>query len=129
MRTGKLRHRVSGDIIEVTATTKHPDCSYGLPVWVDKNNVAYLQCDSLVDSPLYEVIYDSNWGRSKVGRMLADLRTKRGLTQRQLAERTGLSYSNIGKLETGKYNVSVDILYHMLNALDAELVIKEKAAE
>lgn len=88
-----------------------------------------MQCDSLVDSPLYEVIYDSNWGRSKVGRMLADLRTKRGLTQRQLAERTGLSYGNIGKLETGKYNVSVDILYQMLDALDAELVIKEKAAE
>ena len=129
MRTGKLRHRVSGDIIEVTATTKHPDCSYGLPVWVDKNNEAYLQCDCLTGNPIYEVVYDSNWGRSKVGRMLADLRTKRGLSQRQLAARTGLSYGNIGKLETGKYNVSVDILYHMLNALDAELVIKEKAAE
>lgn len=73
--------------------------------------------------------HQNNWGRSKVGRMLADLRTKRGLTQRQLAERTGLSYGNIGKLEAGKYNVSVDILYKMLDALDAELVIKEKAAE
>lgn len=129
MRTGKLKNRINGDVIEVTATTKHPDCSYGIPVWVDKNNVAYMQCNCLTGNPIYEVIYDSSWGRSKVGRMLAEQRTKRGLTQRQLAERTGLSYGNIGKLEAGKYNVSVDILYKMLDALDAELVIKDKAAE
>lgn len=129
MRTGKLKNRINGDVIEVTATTKHPDCSYGLPVWADKNNIAYMQCDCLADNPQYEVIYDSNWGRSKVGCMLADLRVKRGLTQRQLAERTGLSYGNIGKLETGRYNVSVDILYKILDALDAELAIKDKAAD
>lgn len=129
MRIGKLKNKISGEVLEVVATTKHPDSSYGQPVWVDEEGKAYLQCDCLAENPFYEVVYDSNWGRSKVGRMLADLRTKRGLTQRQLAERTGLSYSNIGKLETGKYNVSVDILYHMLNALDAELVIKDKAAE
>lgn len=129
MRTGKLRHRVSGDIIEVTATTKHPDSSYGQPVWVDKEGKAYLQCDCVAENPFYEVVYDSSWGRSKVGCMLADMRTKRGLTQRQLAELTGLSYGNIGKLETGRYNVSVDILYKILDALDAELVIKDKAAD
>lgn len=62
--------------------------------------------------------------RSEVGRQLAELRAKRGLTTRQLAELAGVSYSNINKIERGAYNVSVDILGKVCNALGAKIKIE-----
>ena len=46
-----LINNITGAVVEVTATTEHPDSSYGKAVWVDKNNMAYLQVG--MSSPLY----------------------------------------------------------------------------
>lgn len=64
--------------------------------------------------------------RAEVGRQLADIRTKRGLSTRQLAELCGVNYTNIGKIERGAYNVSIDILGKVCDALGAEVKIVEK---
>ena len=38
----------------MTATTEHPDSSYGKAVWVDENNVAY--CQVGMEAPFYSVL-------------------------------------------------------------------------
>ena len=50
----KLRNLISGDVIEVTSTTIHPQCSHGCPIWVDKDNQAITQV-GLEKLALYEV--------------------------------------------------------------------------
>ena len=64
--------------------------------------------------------------REIIGQQVAALRNKRGLTTRQLADRCGISYSNVGKIERGAYNVSVDILGKVCEALGADIRIIEK---
>ena len=62
--------------------------------------------------------------RAEIGRQVAELRAKRGLTTRQLAELCGVHFSNVGKIEHGAYNVSVDILGRVCEALGARLRIE-----
>ncbi len=66
--------------------------------------------------------------RLAIGRQVAILRNKRGLTTRQLAELCGVTYVNISKIENGKYNVSIDILYKVCNALCADIKLIERDA-
>lgn len=63
--------------------------------------------------------------REEIGRQIAELRQKRGLSQRKLAEMTGYCYSNIAKIEKGRYSVGIDILGNILRALDARIKIEE----
>lgn len=58
MRKGKIKNLASGVIIDVTATTEHPDSHYGRAVWVDSEGVAYMECDCKVSNPFYNVIED-----------------------------------------------------------------------
>lgn len=64
--------------------------------------------------------------REKIGQQIAALRYKRGLSTRQLADLCGINYSNIGKIERGAYNVSIDILGKVCEALGADIQIIEK---
>ena len=65
-----------------------------------------------------------NNNRTTIGLQIADARMKKGLTQAQLAELAGIDRANIGKIETGKYNVSIDILSRVCNAMECEIIIK-----
>lgn len=64
--------------------------------------------------------------RESIGKQIAAIRKKKGLSLRQLAELTGLNHSNIGKIELGKYSVGVDILGKICDAIGCELKITEK---
>ena len=61
--------------------------------------------------------------RLRIGQRIAEIRKKKGLTILQLHEMTGLDNSNIGKIERGRYNVSIDILQKICDALDVRLDI------
>lgn len=126
MRKGKIKNLQTGEVIDVIASTSHKDSSYNNPVWVDENDVAYMQCSLHEKNPLYNVIYDSYSERARVGRMIADIRNKKGLSVRELGEMADVSYTNIGKIERGVYNVSVDILRKICDALNVEIILKEK---
>ena len=67
--------------------------------------------------------------RQQIGSKIQELRVQRGLSVRQLAEMSGVIYSNISKIENGRYNVSVDILGKIADALGVELTMIEKEAE
>lgn len=62
----------------------------------------------------------------EIGTIIKDLRTRRGLSIRALGDLSGVQFANIGKLERGEYNPSVNILNKLLEALNCELIIKEK---
>ena len=63
--------------------------------------------------------------RMRVGAEVADARKRQGLSVRELAERCGVSYQNITKIENGKYNVSIDILGKICSALDLRITLDE----
>lgn len=62
---------------------------------------------------------DKESERERIGRHIAELRKAKGLTQMQLAEKTGFSQSNIGRIETGRYSVGLDVLASIAEALGA----------
>jgi transcriptional regulator with XRE-family HTH domain len=61
--------------------------------------------------------------RERIGALLAKKRNEAGLSVRALAELAGVSYQNITKIENGKYNVSIDILSKIVNALNCKIDI------
>ena len=64
--------------------------------------------------------------RERIGARIAELRKAKGLTQGQLAEKTGFTQSNIWRVETGRYSVGIDILAKLAEALDASVEIIRK---
>lgn len=67
--------------------------------------------------------------REQIGQKISLLRQEKGLSLRELATLTGLDHSNIGKIEKGRYNVGIDILGKIADALDVEITLIDKAAE
>lgn len=59
--------------------------------------------------------------RLRIGARIKELRERKGITQVQLAEKTGYSQSNIWRIENGKYSVGLDILAVIAEALDARV--------
>ena len=55
MRTAKLVNKLNGCEVNVHSTTEHPDSSYGIPVWVDDDGVAYIEDNPSYDNPFYQV--------------------------------------------------------------------------
>lgn len=58
---------------------------------------------------------------STLGQRIADLRERRGLTQRQLAEAADLSVTFLSEIENDRRNVGAAILLRLADALDASL--------
>ena len=67
--------------------------------------------------------------RIRIGGQIAAIRNKKGLSIRELAEACGVSFANIYKIENGKYNVSIDILGKICEALGYHVDIKPNMDE
>ena len=63
--------------------------------------------------------------RDYIGKRIAEIRQAKGLSIRQLAEACGVNFANIYKIENGKYNVSIDILGKICEALECRIDIME----
>ncbi|MBP3821549.1 helix-turn-helix transcriptional regulator [bacterium] len=59
---------------------------------------------------------------SNLGNKLKILRKQKGLTQEQLAEKVNVHPTYIGKIESGKNNISVLLLFKISRALDVKLL-------
>ncbi len=57
-------------------------------------------------------------------RVLVDARTSQNLTQKQLAERTGINQADISKLENGTRNPSINLLKRLAEGMDMVLKIE-----
>lgn len=57
---------------------------------------------------------------------LIGARLKRGLTQKELAEKVGTKQSAIARIESGNANPSFDFLEKITQALDSKLIVQIK---
>ena len=75
--------------------------------------------------------YEAIQPEMDVIRAIVDARTSQNLTQKELAERTGINQADISKLENGTRNPSVNLLKRLADgmgmALKIEFVPKQKA--
>ncbi|MCL1895348.1 MAG: helix-turn-helix domain-containing protein [Clostridiales bacterium] len=60
----------------------------------------------------------------EVREMIVSVRSALGITQRQLAEKSGVSQANISKIENGNYTPSIAVLKRIANGLGQRLVIE-----
>ena len=64
--------------------------------------------------------------RQKIGSQLKALRESAGLTQSEMAEKTGLQRANIARVEGGKYNTGIDIIQKIANVLFFEIGLVDR---
>lgn len=73
-----------------------------------------------------EILFpDKEQARRSLGERIKRLRTEQGFTQEQLAERVGITKSNICNIEAGKYSVGFDILIKISTALGTKLELNK----
>lgn len=63
--------------------------------------------------------------RKYLGHCIRGIREKRGLSQEQLAAKMNISRSTISKIESGKFNCSIDYVAKFAMSLDFEIIIKD----
>ncbi len=64
--------------------------------------------------------------RDSVVRQLKEVRKAQGMTQEHLAELVGTKKSNISRLESGRYNPSLDFLVKVADGLGKEILMQVK---
>ena len=55
--------------------------------------------------------------RERIGNRIAALRKKAVLTQEQLADRAGLQRTHVGRIEAGRYAVTLEVVQAIAQAL------------
>ena len=68
--------------------------------------------------------YDNLQPEFDVIRAIVEARTSQNLTQKQLAERTGIHQADISKLENGTRNPSINLLKRLAEGMDMVLKIE-----
>jgi DNA-binding XRE family transcriptional regulator len=67
-----------------------------------------------------------NSARQEVASQLKQVRRDQGMTQESLAELVGTKKSNISRLESGRYNPSLDFLVKVAGGLGKQIHVKLK---
>ena len=68
--------------------------------------------------------YESIQPEMNVIRALVEARNSQNLTQKELAERTGINQADISKLENGTRNPSINLLKRLAEGMDMVLKIE-----
>lgn len=83
---------------------------------------AYAYENGLIE-PVDNLAIEKQLVRKYVGDQLKAARESAGLTVRELAEKCGISYNHISRIEQGRYNVTIDTLGIIGKALGVEIRI------
>ena len=76
-----------------------------------------------LQNPDFRAEWDALEPELSIMQAVIDARKESGLTQQQLAERTGISQADISKLENGNANPSLKTLQRLASAMDKKLKI------
>lgn len=80
-----------------------------------------------INQSLKDPAFADIWSESEViyelTRQIIALRIKRGLTQKEVAQRAGTTQSVIARIENGEQNISIKTLSKLANALKANIKI------
>ena len=74
--------------------------------------------------PEFKAEYDALEPEFAIIHAMIDARKKTGLTQKQLAERTGMAQGDISKIENGNANPSLRTLKRLAEAMDMKLKLE-----
>ncbi len=77
----------------------------------------------LKSHPEIKDIYDSLEFKYKFIQILIEYRMKNHLTQRQVAEKVGLSQQKISQIESGKVNPRIDLVSKIISKLGVEITL------
>ena len=84
-----------------------------------------------MENPEFVKEYESIQPEMDVIRAIIEARTSQNITQKELAERTGINQADISKLENGTRNPSVNLLKRLADGMGMvskiEFVPKQKA--
>ena len=69
---------------------------------------------------------EHNHARQEIAAQLREVRKSQGMTQELLADRVGTKKSNISRLESGRYNPSLDFLVKVAGGLGKQIQVKVK---
>ncbi len=74
----------------------------------------------------FEVLVESQKERVKNQILTAyiNLRKERGITQQEIADRTGIKRTNVARIESGRNAPTIEVLVKLAAALDMELEIR-----
>lgn len=75
-------------------------------------------------NPAFAKEYDAIQPEMDVIRAIIDARASQNLTQKQLADRTGIHQADISKLENGTRNPSINLLKRLADGMDMVLKIE-----
>ena len=76
-----------------------------------------------LQNPDFKAEWDALEPELSIMQAVIDARKESGLTQQQLAERTGISQADISKLDNGNANPSLKTLQRLASAMDKKLKI------
>lgn len=79
--------------------------------------------EAVEDNPEYDRLYEEAELAHDLGQMVYDRRTALGLSQSELAERSGMKQPQISRIEGGGTVPTIPLLRRLARALDAELSI------
>jgi len=61
--------------------------------------------------------------KKHISQLIKDARIRQGLTQKELGEQIGVSESAVARYESGKLNMSFDILFKIADAMNLDIKI------
>ena len=61
--------------------------------------------------------------RQRIGQRISEIRKEKGLTQQDLADRTGIQRNHISRIEQGRYSVGFDTLQLIAEAMGGNVEI------
>ena len=74
--------------------------------------------------PAFAKAYDEIQPEMNVIRAMIEARTSQNLTQKQLAEKTGIAQTEISRLENGTRNPSIKLLQRLAEGMDMVLDVQ-----
>ena len=80
--------------------------------------------DELMQDPDFKKEYDALQPEMNITRAILDARIRAGMTQMELAEKSGISQADICRLEKGTRNPSIALLKRLAEAMDSTLRIE-----
>lgn len=78
----------------------------------------------MMNDPEFQKEYESIQPELDIIRALLDARTSMNLTQKELAERTGIDQADISKIENGTRNPSLNLLKRLADGMGMKLKIE-----
>lgn len=80
--------------------------------------------NELIQDPEFKKEYEALQPEMDITRVILDARIRAGMTQIELAEKSGISQADISRLEKGTRNPSIALLKRLAEAMDSTLKIE-----